>query len=76
MEVLNDFEIKIFPKEKQAQGKAYPLDLATENRTQHLKILSSKQMFQRLPIEFPQLNMGNASENALNKTREFLYSLY
>ena len=33
MEVLNDFEIKIFPKEKQAQGKAYPLDLATENRT-------------------------------------------
>ena len=33
-------------------------------------------MFQRLPIEFPQLKMGNASENALNKTREFLYSLY
>ena len=33
MVVLNGFEIKIFPKEKEAQGKAYPLDLATENRT-------------------------------------------
>ena len=33
MVVLNGFEIKIFPKEKEAQGKAYPLDLATENWT-------------------------------------------
>ena len=33
MVVINGFEINIFPKEKEAQEKAYPLDLATENRT-------------------------------------------
>ena len=43
--VLNGFKIKIFPTRKQTQGKGHPLDLAKQ-----LKILTPKQMLQRLPI--------------------------
>ena len=42
----------------------------------HLKILTPKQMFQRLPIAFAQVKIGNASENLLNEIRPLIYSLY
>ena len=41
-----------------------------------LKILTPKQMLQRLPIALPQVKAGNNSENLLNGIRQIVYSLY
>ena len=41
-----------------------------------LKILTSKQMLQRLPIAIAQVKAGNTSENVLNEIRQIIYSLY
>ena len=41
-----------------------------------LKILTSKQMFQRLPIALAQVKAGNNSESLLNEIRKNVYSLY
>ena len=41
-----------------------------------LKILTPKQMLQRLPIALAQVKSGNNSENLLNEVRQILYSLY
>ena len=41
-----------------------------------LKILTSKQMLQRLPIALAQVKAGNTSENLLNEIRQIIYSLY
>ena len=41
-----------------------------------LEILTSKQMFQRLPIALAQVKEGNNSETLLNEIREIVYSLY
>ena len=40
------------------------------------KILTPKQMLQRLPIPHSQVKAGNASENVLNEIRRIMYSLY
>ena len=41
-----------------------------------LKILTPKQLFQRLPIALAQVKADNNSENLLNEIREIVYSLY
>ena len=41
-----------------------------------LKILTPKQMLQRLPIAFAQIKAGNNSESLLNEIRQIFYSLY
>ena len=41
-----------------------------------LKILTSKQMLQRLPIALVQVKAGNNSERLLNEIRQIVYSLY
>ena len=41
-----------------------------------LKILSIKQMLQRLPIALAQVKAGNTSENLLNEIRQIIHSLY
>ena len=41
-----------------------------------LKILTPKQMLQKLPIALAQVKAGNNSENLLNKIRKIVYSLY
>ena len=41
-----------------------------------IKILTPKQMFQRLPIALAQIKAGNNSENLLNEIRQIAYSLY
>ena len=41
-----------------------------------LKILSPKQMLQRLPTALAQVKAGNNSENLLNEIRQIVYSLY
>ena len=52
----------MFPK-KETQGKG-------------LKILTPKQMIQRLPIALAQVKAGNTSENLLNEIRQIIYSLH
>ena len=49
-----------------------------QNRTggKGLKILTPKQMLQRLPIALAQVKAGNNSENLLNEIRQIIYSLY
>ena len=49
-----------------------------KNKTsgQGLKILTSTQMLQRLPITLAEVEAGNNSENLLNKIRQIVYSLY
>ena len=41
-----------------------------------LKILTPKQMFQRVPIALAQVKSGNNSESLLNEIRQIIYSLY
>ena len=51
---------------------------ARQNETtgMRLKILSPKQMLQRLPIALAQVKAGNNSESLLNEIRQIVYSLY
>ena len=42
----------------------------------NLKILTPKQIFQRLSIPLAQVKAGNTSENLLNEIRKIIYSLY
>ena len=41
-----------------------------------LKLLTRKQMLQRLPIALAQVKVGNNSESLLNEIRQIFYSLY
>ena len=41
-----------------------------------LKILTPKQILQRLPIAVAQVKPGNNSKNLLNEIRQIVYSLY
>ena len=43
--------------------------------TEH-KILTPKQILQRLPIALAQVKAGNNSEGLLNEIRQIVYSLY
>ena len=45
-------------------------------KEQDLKILTPKQMLQRLSIAFAQVKAGNNSENLLNEMRQISSSLY
>ena len=40
------------------------------------KMLTPKQMLQRLPIALAQVKAGNNSKNLLNEIRQIVYSLY
>ena len=41
-----------------------------------LKVLTPKQLLQRLPIALAQVKAGNNSESLLNEIRQIVYSLY
>ena len=60
--VLNAFKSELFPS-KSTKGRG-------------LKILTSKEMLQRLSIVLAQVKTGNNSENLLNEIRQIVYSLY
>ena len=47
-----------------------------ETKGTGLKIFTSKQMLQRLPIALAEVRAGNNSENLLNEIRQIIYSLY
>ena len=67
--VLNGFKSKIFLTKSTGTGI-----LNTDNFK--LKILTSKQMVQRLPIAVAQVKADNDSENLLIEIRQIIYSLY
>ena len=52
------------------------LDFNKQQKGKGIKILTPKQMLQRLPIALAQVKSGNASENLLNEIRQIIYSLY
>ena len=62
---------KILDFNKRQKGKGLPSDLA-----KHIKILTIKQILQRLPIALAQVKAGNTSENLQNEIRQIIYSLY
>ena len=67
--VLNGFKSKIFLTKSTGTGI-----LNTDNSK--LRILTPKQMLQRLTIALAQAKAGNNSENLLNEIRQIIYSLY
>ena len=56
---------------KQQKSKKRPSNLA-----RCIKILATKQMFQRLPIALAQIKADNSYESLLNEIRQIIYSLY
>ena len=67
--VLNGFKSKIFSIKSKGSG------LLNTDRSK-LKILTPKQMLQRLPIALSQVKAGNNLESLLNEIRQIAYSLY
>ena len=84
-EVINNLENFYISREKVINffkdfGKMV-LDAAykskqNETEGKGLKILTPKQMLQRLPIALAQVKAGNNSESLLNEIRQIVYSLY
>ena len=58
----------------EAKRKAFE-ELKEQEGTE-LKILTLKQMLQRLPIDLAQVEEDNNSESLLNEIRQIIYSLY
>ena len=76
--VLNNFKSGIFSLQP-AEGTGYPVMSARITKVSDrssLKILTRKQMLQRLPIALAQVKAGNTSENLLNKICQIIYFLY
>ena len=48
----------------------------TSKKGEGLKILTNKQMLNRLPILFAQIQAGNNYKSLKNEIRQILYSLY
>ena len=67
--VLNGFKTKIFLIKSTGTG----IFNADHSK---LKILTPKQMLQRLPVALAQVKAGNSSVNLLNEIRQIIYSLY
>ena len=65
--VLNGFKSRMFLIKSTGSG------LTDHSK---LKVLTPKQMLQRLPIALAQVKAGNNSENLLNEIRQIIYSLY
>ena len=49
--------------------------LAKQEGTE-LRIITLRQMFQRLPLLMSEISAGNKSESLLNEIRQIVYSLY
>ena len=67
--VLNAFESKIFLTKSKGVGILNP-------DHSKLKVLTPKQMLQRLPVALAQVKAGNNSESLFNEIRQIVYSLY
>ena len=50
--------------------------IASRTKGEGLKILTNKQMLNRLPILLAQIQAGNNSKSLKNEIRQIMYSLY
>ena len=79
----------VFPNQKKKKKRRYARDLKdivdlyniksdsdTSKKGEGLKILTNKQMLNRLPILLAQTQAGNNSKSLKNELRKILYSLY
>ena len=72
---MKEFNNKSRPKHKEDKiKKIYSVNALYEG--EGLKILTPKQMLQRLPVTLAQVKSGTTSENVLNELRKIIYSLY
>ena len=62
--IIQELDLKLFMRQ------------IKKNHRTGIKILTPKQMLQRLPIALAQVKAGNNSENLLNEIRKIVYSLY
>ena len=67
--ILDAFENKIF------LTKSKGVDILNLDNSK-CKILTPKQIIQRLPIALAQVKAGNNSKSLLNEIRQIVYSLY
>ena len=78
--VFKAFESGIFLKPEELKQSEQSSDsnipIFTPKEETGLKILTPKQMTQRLPTALAQVNAGNNSESLLNEIRKIVYSLY
>ena len=67
--VLNAFDSNIFPIDTKGSGYL-------ESKPSNFKILTPKQMLQRVAIAIAQIKAGNNSQRLSNEIRQIVYSLY
>ena len=82
-DVLNNFRSNTFPikfettpRKTSINEESFMGETSSQQKGTGLKILTPKQMLQRLPIALAQVKAGNNSENLLNEIRQIVYSLY
>ena len=71
IEFYNNYSSMLSKAKNKARNEA-----AKEQEEAGLKILTPKQILQRLPIALAQVKEGNNSESLLNEIRQIVYSLY
>ena len=71
IEFYNNYSSMLSKAKNKARNEA-----AKEQEEAGLKILTPKQILQRLPIALAQVKEGNNSESLLNEIRQIFYSLY
>ena len=71
MHFFDAFDSEMFPIKIEGTGFS---DKVSDHSK--LKMLTSKQMLERLPIPLAQVKASKTSENLLNEIRQIIYSLY
>ena len=75
--MIRDKKITNLPNDNtKIRSEAIYKSKQNETKGTGLKILTPKQMLQRLPIALAQVKAGNNSESLLNEIRQIVYSLY
>ena len=68
--------IDLFNNYSKIKSEAIYRSKHDETKGRWFKILTSKQMLQRLPVALAQVKAGNNSKSLLNEIRQIVYSLY
>ena len=74
--IMQILDPKLFIKQKKMKKQDEKKQDETEQEEAGFKILTPKQMLQRLPIALASIKEGNNSESLLNEIRKIVYSLY
>ena len=80
IDLRNDINSKEIPENENPKKVADIVEKSLyfnkQQKGKGLKILTPKQMLQRLPIALAHVKAGNTYEVSLNETREIIYYLY